>query len=165
MIERPLKGISFRKKVKVARERIKFGISRNDTWNLDIHLLAILANGLEKLQEGYSYPSRLEQYEDGPERWRAELARIQSLCQWLYDYDEHESALHTYYLKDQKMKFVKVTNENGKFSGFSRLEIENEDAEARELWRIGLEALAERRQQILDIVMEWLRLHFFELWD
>lgn len=141
------------RKEKELSERLTYGIATTDAWNLNSHLIALLANGLEVLRAlGHSFPARFSGQVRGAERWNNELERIQRLCVWIYDYEEHESALYEYYFPDD--------------SGIEASDDANDKAnEDRKEFHLASEALAQRRQQLLDIVLEWLSANFFDLWD
>jgi hypothetical protein len=164
-IDKDINSVMIERKVIKKKERIqreKYGLADSDWWNLYRHLEALLVNGLERMAiEGNSFPAKFAERENGREQWTSELRRISSLCRWLYQYDEVEGNLVDYCFPEWAANPVFAIDPNSLIINIKQEESETQ----RENFREFNKALAQRRRQILNEVLEWLKVYWFDLWD
>lgn len=147
------------------QQRIKWGISARDSWNLDSYLTVVFANGLKMLADNlHSYPSEYEEKygNNGFEEWKKEILRIHSLFVWLMNYDKYSLDVYRsfYSQEEDRFYFEEIPGSTHKL-----IVDKNPDEEKKNKWIKLDRELYQRKQEIKDYVMDWIKENFFGLWD
>jgi|SRR5215203_2017966 hypothetical protein len=142
---------------KVARERLKYGVSSTDTWNFDSYLLDVLANGLQMLAEGANgAPVGTEYF-----AWVCELKNQAANARWIqFEYSDLEDEILDKYRDSlSDTEWFDYLLEHGTNPPETRSK-EIIDAERKAFKELYVEK--DRRK---DELMDFVKKYFFTLWD
>lgn len=124
--------------IKSAYERIRYGVSHYDVWNLNDYIYLVIVNGLKMLTDDtIGHPTGMSAND-----WEEELKTIIDQISYLKsDIDEEPRVKSTY------EAFRKNRNETTRNAWFDALDAENE-----------------RRKEVKNSVFEWLSKYIEDLW-
>lgn len=143
-----------RSKVDV-RERMRYGVSRVDTWGFDNYLLNVLTNGLAMLaRDAHGWPSG-EEYPEFDD-WIKALQQASDDAYWcLVTYDDETTKVHRKYYTKRLEDFDDLID-------YLNDQIPEDQYK---LYRAEYDALTEERDMRKDRLLDFVKENFFALWD
>jgi len=143
---------------KYKRDRIKHGLSKQDAWNLYSFLQTVVANALDEMVKNtISYPVDID-----VDVWNDKILAASVNANFLVEYEEKSQAIY-----DKHMGNVTHTTEpitEGKFQGYYSFK-SNDTIEQRAAWLTAEAELTAERNIHKDELFDFLKEHFYELWD
>lgn len=138
-----------------AEERIKYGVSTVDTWGFDAYLLAVFANGLQKLAaELHGWPAG----EEWPtfEGWQEAIQKASDDAYWcLITFEELETAAYSEAYPQKLEDFASMED-------YLSAEA-NPEANAK--WLAEREKLNAEREMRKDRLFAFISKNLWALWD
>lgn len=141
----------FKRGIKYAYQRITRGYSDYDIWDLDYYISDLLSEMLNHFADTtHSYPCSVdEEVEGGHEKWQDELRQAAKYIKDATEIDYTDELLKRFELYEEAKK-----------NGCDEL-AQKHFVKWREL---GIKEQREK-QDALNNFCDWLKLHFFNLWD
>lgn len=144
-IVKNLKCIKVR--IKAAIERIRFGVSRYDSWDFDHYITTVIENGLKFLKDaGNSYPSWCSSYED----WQRKLEYMIKLSELTNLYEDEVT-------NDSFNKYLTISYRFGKDS--------EECKKAANEWLEDAKDFEDIKNEARHKVLREIEKYIDDLWD
>ena len=129
-----------------AYQRIRYGVSRQDSWDFDSYILTVIENGLKYLKDaGNSYPGWCT-YEE----WQTKLAYMIKLSELCNRYEDEVT-------EKSFDKYLRIEKEYGKNS--------SECEKARNEWLQDYESFELTKKMSRNKLLKELEKYIGDLWD